>query len=107
MPGRDLQWLPAGSEKMSLLVMTCPAKSVVRPLHSHKGVEEILFILEGEGEAWVDGATGRFKTGDTVLFPADSKHQVRNVGESELIAVCIFSDTNAQDSYVNHDSDVF
>lgn len=111
MPGRKLQWIAdcrtVGSEQLSIAIMTCPAKSVVRPMHSHTGVEEIILILSGEGEAWVDGEVGRFKKGDAVLFPANSRHQVRNTGDSDLITASIFASSDAPTSYVMYEEDAF
>lgn len=111
LPGRDLQWIATketiGAEKISIAIMTCPARSVVKPLHTHKDIEEILLILNGEGEAWVDGETGKFKKGDAVLLPANSKHQVRNTGDESLVTASIFSPSTTPESYVIHDEDVF
>jgi mannose-6-phosphate isomerase-like protein (cupin superfamily) len=103
LPGRELQWLVTpetiGAEKISMAVMDCPPGSTVRPLHSHRDIEEILFILEGEGEAWVDGEVAPFKQGDAVLFPANSKHMVRNTGTTSLRTCSIFSPPTSPDSY--------
>jgi len=103
LPGRELQWLVTpetiGAEKISMAVMDCPPGSTVRPLHSHRDIEEILFILEGEGEAWVDGEVAPFKQGDAVLFPANSKHMVRNTGMTSLRTCSIFSPPTSPDSY--------
>ncbi|NLA59095.1 MAG: cupin domain-containing protein [Firmicutes bacterium] len=111
LPGRDLQWLVTpetiGAEQLSIAIMTCPGKSVVKPLHSHRDIEEVILILEGEGEAWVDGETATFKKGDAVLFPANSKHQVRNTGDGPLITASIFSAPTSPDSYIIYDEDVF
>ncbi|MGI6567586.1 MAG: cupin domain-containing protein [Firmicutes bacterium] len=111
LPGRDLQWLVTpetiGAEQLSIAIMTCPAKSVVKPLHSHKDIEEVILILEGEGEAYVDGQKAFFKKGDAVLFPASSKHQVRNTGDGPLITASIFSAPTSPDSYVVYDEDAF
>jgi len=109
--GRDLKWIVTkdtiGAEQLSIAIMNCPAKSVVRPMHSHKGIEEVILILEGEGEAWVDGETGFFKKGDAVLFPANSKHQVRNTGGSPLITYSIFAGKTGPDSYETYEVDAF
>lgn len=109
--GRDLTWLvtkdTVGAEQLSIAIMHCPARSIVRPLHGHKGIEEVILILEGEGEAWVDGETARFKKGDAVLFPVDSKHQVRNTGDAMLITASIFSAPTSPDSYIIYEEDVF
>lgn len=103
LPGRSLQWLVTpetlGAEKISMAVMDCPAGSTVRPLHSHRDIEEILFILEGQGEAWVDGEVAQFKQGDAVLFPINSKHMVRNTGSTPLRTCSIFSPPTSPDSY--------
>jgi len=111
LPGRDLKWIVTkdtiGAEQLSIAIMNCPAKSVVRPLHGHKGIEEVILILKGEGEAWVDGETAFFKKGDAVLFPANSKHQVRNTGNSSLITFSIFAGKTSPDSYETYEEDAF
>jgi len=107
MPGRTLQWLATperlGSANLSVAIMDCPAGSIVRPLHAHRDTEEVLLVLEGEGEAWVDGDTAPFKKGDVVLFPANSKHMVRNTGSGPLIAAAIFAPPTTAESYVFYD----
>ena len=67
--------------------------------------EEILYILEGEGEAWVDGEVGKFKTGDAVLFPINSKHMVRNTGTTSLRTCSIFSPPTSPDSYTLYEDE--
>lgn len=107
MPGRTLQWLATpetlGTEKLALAIMDCAPGSVIRPLHAHRDTEEILLILEGQGEAWVDGETAPFDKGDVVLFPANSKHMVRNTGSQPLVAAAIFSPPTTAESYVLFD----
>jgi mannose-6-phosphate isomerase-like protein (cupin superfamily) len=108
LPGRDLQWLATpdtlGVEKIGIAIMNCPAHSTVRPLHGHKDTEEVLLILGGQGEAWVDGEVASFKKGDAVLLPANSRHMVRNTGDEPLITASIFSPPTTPASYVLHQS---
>ena len=73
----------------------------------HEDIEEVILILEGEGEAWVDGETAKFKKGDAVFFPANSRHQVRNTGDTMLVTASIFSAPTNPDSYLIYDEDVF
>jgi len=107
--GRDLQWLVTretiGAERLSMAIMDCPARSTVRPLHGHRDTEEVLYILEGEGEAWVDGEVARFRAGDAVLFPTNSKHMVRNTGDGPLRTCSIFSPPTSPDSYVLYEGE--
>jgi mannose-6-phosphate isomerase-like protein (cupin superfamily) len=111
LPGRSLQWIVTpetmGAKHLSIAIMKVPGQSVVRPLHAHRGIEEVILILQGEGEAWVDGEKAFFAKGDAVLFPADSRHQVRNTGNEELITASIFSAPTNPDAYIQYDEDVF
>jgi quercetin dioxygenase-like cupin family protein len=58
----------------------------VAPVHSHPYLE-ILHILDGEAEAWVDGQeerTVRLRAGDTIAMPPDTPHAFRVVGDQVL-----------------------
>lgn len=107
MPGRTLQWLATretlGSEKLSIALMTCPVGSAARPVHGHRDVEEVVYVVEGEGEAWVDGETAPFGRGDVVLFPANALHMVRNTGASPLVMVCVFAPPTTTAAYILSD----
>ena len=112
LPGRDLQWIVTGqtigAEQLSIAIMTVPPRSVVRPMHAHKDIEEVIYILEGQGEAWVDGEKAVFRKGDAVLFPKNSKHQVRNISNEVMMTVSIFAGVTSPDSYINYeDEDAF
>ena len=111
MPGRQLRWIISrdslGTRSLGMAIMDAPGHSVVRPCHGHKDVEEVLFILEGQGEAWVDGDVGSFKAGDAVSFPANSKHQVRNTGAGNLRTCSIFAHPNPPETYVSYEGDGF
>ena len=107
MPGRTLGWLATpetlGTEGLGLAIMDCAPGSAVRPLHAHRDTKEILLILDGQGEAWVDGETAPFRKGNVVLFPANSKHMVRNTASRPLVAAAIFSPPTSAESYVLFD----
>jgi quercetin dioxygenase-like cupin family protein len=53
--------------------------------------EELLLVLEGEGEATVGDETGVARAGDIVTVPAMEPHDVRNVGERPLRVLGFFS----------------
>ena len=58
----------------------------VAPVHSHPYLE-ILHILDGEAEAWVDGQEDRavrLRRGDTIAMPPDTPHSFRVVGDEVL-----------------------
>jgi quercetin dioxygenase-like cupin family protein len=53
------------------------------PWHNHPGAQEILYVLEGNVTAEVEGrAAAAMKAGEVILIPADVPHSVRNDGTS-------------------------
>ena len=56
------------------------------PLHSHP-YTEILTVLEGKGEAWLDGEEGvvALEPGVTIALPAERAHAFRVVGDRPLV----------------------
>ena len=58
----------------------------VAPVHSHPYLE-VLHILDGVAEAWVDGQEDRkvlLRRGDTIALPPGVPHSFRVVGEEPL-----------------------
>ncbi len=58
----------------------------VAPVHSHPYME-ILHILDGTAEAWIDGrdeSKVRLEKGDTIALPANVPHSFRVVGDQAL-----------------------
>lgn len=56
----------------------------VAPMHSHPYIE-ILHILEGEAEAWVEGGEAvRLGPGDTISMPPQTPHSFRVVGDRPM-----------------------
>jgi quercetin dioxygenase-like cupin family protein len=56
------------------------------PLHSHPYVE-ILTVVEGHGEAWLDSEGGvvKMEPGVTITVPANRVHAFRVVGDRPLV----------------------
>jgi mannose-6-phosphate isomerase-like protein (cupin superfamily) len=56
------------------------------PLHSHPYIE-ILHVLEGRAEAWLDGQEAdpvRLGPGDTIAIPPETLHAFRVVGDAPM-----------------------
>jgi quercetin dioxygenase-like cupin family protein len=53
--------------------------------------EEALYILEGEGEATIDGDRGRVRAGQVAIVPALAPHSLRNVGDGVLRVLGVFA----------------
>lgn len=53
------------------------------PTHLH-AVEEILTVLAGQAEVWLDGERSTLTAGQSLIVPAGRKHGFRNTGDVTL-----------------------
>jgi mannose-6-phosphate isomerase-like protein (cupin superfamily) len=75
------------SESFEVLLEDYPP-GVGFPPNSHEDMEQLYFILEGEGLATVGGDLEVVKAGDLVLIPRRAPHGIKNTGPSVLRYVC-------------------
>jgi quercetin dioxygenase-like cupin family protein len=73
------------------------------PWHTHQ-VEEILILLEGEGECRTEARTERYCPGDVVIIPAQTLHTLRSTGSVPLRQLCVFPSSNVQTSWKEPES---
>ncbi|MBI1848552.1 MAG: nuclear transport factor 2 family protein [Candidatus Rokubacteria bacterium] len=80
-----------GSTPVRIGIQTSPP-GYATPEHSHPYVE-ILTILDGTGEAWMDGAEGviPLRAGMTLVLPADVAHGFRVTGHAPLVTYGVHS----------------
>lgn len=52
--------------------------------HMHDANEEVILVLEGTGEALIEGATHRMEKGSCFFFGRGRPHSFRNTGEGPL-----------------------
>jgi oxalate decarboxylase/phosphoglucose isomerase-like protein (cupin superfamily) len=76
------------------VVMLAPGKGHTR--HNHPGVEEILYVVSGEGMQMVEDASGQpmrhpVSAGMLVHIPADVYHETINTGWEPLKLVAVYS----------------
>ena len=66
------------------------------PTHHHPdGLEEIILVLEGTAEFWVDGEHSILEAGDLVILPPYSHHGFKNIGAESLHVFAVFSTATA------------
>src|SRR5262249_61041809 len=58
--------------------------------HLHRGFEEVIYVLSGEGTTCAESGELPIKPGDIVLIPAGEKHMTRNTGDVPLGLLCFF-----------------
>jgi quercetin dioxygenase-like cupin family protein len=78
------------------------AKTGPRHPHSHRGMEEVIYVEKGSGAAWVEGEVAKIGPGDTILIPAGARHMMINTGRGLLKLFCAFSAADPENHYREH-----
>lgn len=111
LPGRDLRWLftpeQNASEAFSMNVVVIKPGCTVTPAHSHPLKEEVIYVVDGSGRAYIDGSVYEIHTGTAVLFPKKSVHMLRNTGSADMKVVCFFTPQATLADYEFHEQVVF
>ena len=58
--------------------------------HVHE-VLEMMYIIQGEGSALVNGERQRSEPGTIVVAPPGSEHGFLNTGDTDIVIYCVFS----------------
>jgi len=67
---------------------------------SHRdGVDELVYVIEGELAATVDGETATAAAGDLAVVPADAPHAVENVGDGTAKLLGFFASGDFESSF--------
>ena len=83
---------------------------VVVPWHYHE-TEEVIVVLEGDGECRTEGATENYSGGDVIIIPPRVKHSLKNSGNKLIRQICFFPNDPAttflENDYPGQTVDVF
>ena len=69
------------------------------PAHIHTEMEEIIFIVKGEGLALVDGEETPVTAGDMILVTPSTAHGLTNTGETELEFFVVYSENDMMEFF--------
>jgi len=72
----------AGSAQLCVFEQWCDP-GCGAPTHLH-AVEEVLSVLEGQAEVWIEDERAALSAGQSVVVPAGCRHGFRNTGGSTL-----------------------
>ena len=78
------------AEKFSMgIVILEPGKG--HTLHNHPGVEEILYVISGEGEQLVEYERRRVYPGMMIHIPPDIYHETINTGWEQMKILAVYA----------------
>lgn len=75
--------------------------------HHHEHMDEIIFVLSGDGTAWEEGETFPVAESDTVLFPKGKRHMIANHTDEPLRLACFFADPDIERDFVRDEETTF
>jgi mannose-6-phosphate isomerase-like protein (cupin superfamily) len=84
-----------GTEKPdSMQSFTNFARLTINPgksnnLHTHEGIEQVYFVLQGEGTVQVGDERRPAKAGDVIFLPSDIQHGFFNTGTKQAILLLV------------------
>lgn len=77
-------------EHTQVVVMSIPAGSDIGE-ETHQDNDQVLYFVDGEGKAILEGEEKSFEKNDIFLVKAGTKHNFINTGESDLKIITAYS----------------
>ena len=84
-----------GADRLYMVRMTMPP-GYAHPFHRHPGTEEIIYVISGTAEQWVDRESRLLGAGELAYIPADTVHGTYNPGAGTLVFIAILSAATAE-----------
>jgi len=78
------------AKKLVLVRVTMPPGKAHK-FHTHPGQEEIVYILSGQAEQWVDKESKILRAGEAAHIPAGVVHATHNAGDTDLVFLAMLS----------------
>ncbi|RME84578.1 MAG: cupin domain-containing protein [Caldilineae bacterium] len=78
------------AEHLMLVRVTMPAGKAHK-FHRHPAMEEIIYVVSGQAEQWVDREYRLLGPGDAAHIPMDVVHGTYNTGSEDLVFLAILS----------------
>ena len=67
--------------------------------HRHPGQEEVIYVIEGTIEQWLEHEKHVLTAGDSVVIPASAVHATFNDGDAPARILAILSPSVGEDGY--------
>jgi len=84
-----------------LVAMNIPVKGEIG-LETHAHVEQVFFILHGHALAIVDGTSVKLDSGDVLVVPPRTSHNIINTGKEALKIYTLYAPPNHLPDRVHH-----
>jgi quercetin dioxygenase-like cupin family protein len=103
LPWGELKWFsrPDLTQARSLVMLEATLETDCgHDFHCHPGQEEIIYVLEGKVEQWLERERRILSAGDAVFIPADSVHATFNTFPERARTLAILGPALGPQGYV-------
>jgi len=90
----------ATGKNVQVVIMSIPAGGEVGE-ETHADNDQALYLVDGAGQAVLDGQAADYVTGDLVLVPAGTKHNFITKGEVPMKIITTYSPPHHPDGTVH------
>ncbi len=100
----QLRWMShpplTGAEKLTVIDVTLkPGKG--HDFHKHPDQEEVIYVVAGTVEQWIDRDKRLLSPGDCAFIPADVVHASFNAGSEDAKVIAILGPCVGENGYVS------
>jgi quercetin dioxygenase-like cupin family protein len=92
-----------GSEHLEVLLGVVSKSHGALP-HSHPGIDQVCYVIEGRAVAEIGGEREELGPGDACFFPADMPHTFTAVSEQPVKVLVIYTPPYGEKGAVTHAS---
>ena len=71
--------------------------------HSHAREDETFYVVSGTAEVWIDREIFRCEAGDRVFGPRNVFHTYRNVGDTDLKMILVYTPGGFEQSFLDRE----
>ena len=104
LPWGELGWIsrPASTGAKELVVIEVSfSPGFGHNFHKHPDQEEVIYVIEGEVEQWLEQNKQVLKPGDSIFIPADVVHASFNVSDKPVKVLAILAPCVTAAGYVS------
>lgn len=83
-----------------VVVMSIPVGEDIG-METHEVEDQVLYFIEGQGKAILNGEEQDFVAGDAVLVPSGTEHNFVNTGEKDLKIITMYSPSHHPDGKIH------
>jgi mannose-6-phosphate isomerase-like protein (cupin superfamily) len=88
-----------GAHSQLVIMALAAGEEIGEEVHE---VDQILYAVDGEGEAFLDGQRKSFEKGDAIAVPAGTRHNIRNTEKKPLKLFTVYAPPQHPAGTVHH-----